>query len=175
MTVKVILSEEVAKLGDAGDLVSVKPGFARNYLIPQGKAIVATQARVNELEHHKRVIAERSAKQLKDLKATRDRLQGFKLEIAAQAGEEGKLFGSVTSAQIAELVAEKGMKIDKRKIQLSEPIKSVGDHKVPVRLHKELTAHLKLTVTAINVPEPAREDEREDADDRPSDRDRDDE
>ena len=158
MAVKVILSEEVPKLGDAGDLVSVKPGFARNYLIPQGKAIIATQARVNELEHHKRVIAEKNAKLLKDLRGTRDRLQGFELEIAAQAGEEGKLFGSVTSAQIAELVAEKGMEIDRRKIQLSEPIKQVGEHKVPVRLHKELTAHLKLKVTAINVPTPADDD-----------------
>lgn len=148
MAVKLILREDVPKLGDAGELVSVKPGFARNYLIPQGKAIVATQANVNELEHHKRVISEKVAKELKDLRAAKDRLESFKLEVSAQAGEEGKLFGSVTTLQIAELVAEKGMKIDRRKIELAEPIKEVGEHQVPVRLHREVIAKLKLVVSA---------------------------
>ncbi len=165
MPVNLILSEDVPNLGDAGDVVSVKPGFARNYLIPQGKAIVATQAKVNELEHHQRVIAEKVAKQLKDLRGSKDRLESFKLEIAAQAGVEGKLFGSVTSAQIAELVAEKGMEIDRRKIELAEPIKEVGQHKVPYKLHRELIAHLKLTVTAIDAPPPAADDDDDDDED----------
>ncbi|MAE93483.1 MAG: 50S ribosomal protein L9 [Deltaproteobacteria bacterium] len=148
MAVKVILREDVENLGDAGDVVAVKPGYARNFLIPTGKAIVATRSKISELEHHQRVIAEKQAKQLKDLRAAKDRLEGLSLEISAQAGEEGKLFGSVTSAQIAALVAEKGMQIDRRKIELAEPIKELGEHEVPVKLHREVIANLKVSVTA---------------------------
>lgn len=151
MAVKVILREDVANLGEAGEVVAVKPGYARNFLIPEGKAIVATRSKVSELEHHQRVIAEKMAKELKDLRAAKDRLESLSLEISAQAGEEGKLFGSVTSTQIAELVAEKGMKIDRRKIQLAEPIKELGEHRVPVKLHRDVIAKLKLRVIAIAV------------------------
>ena len=146
--VKVILREAGGRLGEAGDLVSVKPGHAKNYLIPQGKAILATDSRVKELEHHKRVITEQVAREMKDLELVRDRLQKLKLEVAAQAGEEGKLFGSVTTLQIAELIAEKGYEIDRRKISLSEPIKEVGDHVVPVRLQRGVIAEVKVRVTA---------------------------
>jgi large subunit ribosomal protein L9 len=146
--VKLILTESVPSLGEAGDLVAVKPGFARNYLVPQGKAIAASEAKVRELEHHKRVVAEKVAIQLKDLNASRDRLQGLTLEVSARVGEEGKLFGSVTNLQIAELLAEKGFKIDRRKIDLVEPIKEAGVHKIPVKLHREIVAELTLTVVA---------------------------
>lgn len=145
--VKVILRESVQNLGEAGDLVSVKPGFARNYLVPQGKAIHATASKVNELEHHKRVVAERVARELKDLQALRDRIQSLQLEVSARVGEEGKLFGSVTSQQIAEMLAEKGYEIDRRKIALADPIKEAGDHEVPVRLHRDLTATVKVRVS----------------------------
>lgn len=148
MAVKVILRDDIAKLGDAGDLVSVKPGYARNFLIPQGKAIFATAAKVKELEHHRRIIVENMAKQLKDLNAAKDRLEQLRLEVEAKAGEEGKLFGSVTSIQIAELAAQKGVEIDRRKIDLKEPIKELGDHEVPVKLHRQVVAMLKLKVTA---------------------------
>ena len=107
--VQVILSEDVHALGDAGDIVSVKPGFARNYLIPQGKAIIATAERVNEVEHQKRVINEKLAKELSDLNAVKAKLHDMKLETMAQAGEGGKLFGSVTAANLAELIAAKGV------------------------------------------------------------------
>ncbi|MCP3986273.1 MAG: 50S ribosomal protein L9 [bacterium] len=147
MAVKVILREDVANLGDAGDLVKVKPGYARNFLIPKGKAIFATAAKVKELEHHRRIIAENMAKQLKDLNAAKDRLEQLRLEVEAQAGEEGKLFGSVTTLQIVELVAAKGIEIDRRKIDLKEPIKELGDHEVPVKLHREVIAKLKLKVS----------------------------
>lgn len=153
MAVKVILREDIARLGDAGDLVNVKPGYARNFLIPQGKAIFATAAKVKELEHHRRIIAENMAKHLKDLTAAKDRLEQLRLEVEAQAGEEGKLFGSVTTLQIAELVAAKGIEIDRRKIDLKEPIKELGDHEVPVKLHREVIATLKLKVTAATTPE----------------------
>ncbi len=146
--VKLILSEDVPKLGEAGELVSVKPGFARNYLLPQGKAILATDARVKELEHHKRQIAEKIAKERKALGAERDRIEQIVLEVSAQAGEEGKLFGSVTAMQIAALLEEKGVQVDRRKIELAEPIKETGEHTVPVRLHREVTARVKVVVTA---------------------------
>lgn len=146
--VKLILREDVAKLGDAGELVSVKPGYARNFLLPQGKAILATAARVNELEHHRRIIAEKVAKERKDQEALRDRLEQQRLEVTAQAGEEGRLFGSVTAMQVAELLAEKGIEVDRRRIDLAEPIKEVGEHVVPIRLRGNLVAKVKLQVTA---------------------------
>jgi large subunit ribosomal protein L9 len=146
--VKLILREDVPSLGEAGAVVSVKPGFARNYLLPQGKAIPATDANVNELEHHKRVVAERVARERRTFEAQRDRLQAQRLEFTAQAGGEGKLFGSVTASQIAEQLAAKGIEIDRRKIQLEEPIREVGEHTVSIRLHREIVANVKVKVTA---------------------------
>lgn len=145
--VKVILREAVPSVGEAGDLVAVKVGYARNYLLRQGKAFLATDSKVRELEHNKRVVAERAARELKDLRALKDRLQSLTLEITARVGDEGKLFGSVTTANIAALLAEKGFEIDRRKIAIGEPIRAVGDHVVPVRLHRDVTAELKLTIS----------------------------
>ena len=152
--VQVILSEDVHALGDAGDIVSVKPGYARNYLIPQGKAMIATAERVNEVEHQKRVINEKLAKEFSDLNAVKEKLHGMKLETVAQAGEEGKLFGSATAANLAELIAGQGLEIDKRKIQLTEPIKTVGEHTVNVRLRSDVMADFKVTVLAASAPPP---------------------
>ena len=146
--VKVILREEVAGLGDAGDLVLVKPGHARNYLLPQGKALLATEARVRELEHHRRAIAEKVARERNQLEAEKDRIEQISLEVTAQAGGEGKLFGSVTAQQIADLLAAKGVAVDRRKIQLAEPIKEVGEHTVEIRLRSDLHARIRLNVTA---------------------------
>lgn len=162
--VQVILSEDVHALGDAGDIVSVKPGYARNYLIPQGKAMIATAERVNEVEHQKRVINEKLAKEFSDLKAVKEKLHGMKLETVAQAGEEGKLFGSVTAANLSELIAGQGLEIDKRKIQLAEPIKTVGEHTVNVRLRSDVMADLKVTVLAATAPPPTEVVEDEGAD-----------
>jgi len=147
-TVNLILQEDVPALGDAGDLVKTKVGYARNYLLPKGKAILATESKIEQLEHNKRVVEEKLAKQLKDLSALRDRLQNLSLSITAKSGEEGKLFGSVTSAHVAALISEKGFEIDRRKIVLSEPIREVGDHKVPIRLRGELVAEVTVSVTA---------------------------
>ncbi len=146
--VKLILRESVQGLGEAGDLVGVKVGYARNYLLPQGKALLATESKVRELEHHKRVVAEKAARDLNDLKALRDRLESVALEVTARVGEEGKLFGSVTTAHIAELLAEKGYTVDRRKIQLSEPLREIGDHVVPIRLQRDLTAKVALKINA---------------------------
>jgi large subunit ribosomal protein L9 len=146
--IQVILSEDVHALGDAGEIVSVKPGFARNFLLPQGKALLATAARVNEVEHTKRVISEKRAKELKDLNSVKAKLDGIKLEIAAQAGEEGKLFGSVTSQNLADMLAEKGLDVDRRKIVLEEAIKTIGEHTVAIRLRSDVIAEFQVTVTA---------------------------
>jgi large subunit ribosomal protein L9 len=148
--VKVILREAVWGLGEAGDLVGVKVGYARNYLLPQGKALLATESKLNEVEHHKRVVTEKAARDLSNLKALRDRLQSVSLEVTARVGEEGKLFGSITTAHIADLLAAKGYTVDRRKIQLSEPLREIGDHIVPIRLQGDLTAEVALKISAEN-------------------------
>ena len=150
--VKLILREDIPKLGDAGDLVSVKPGFARNYLLPKGLASIATEARVKELEHHRRIITANQAKLLKDLQGTERTIQAMDLSFEAQAGEAGKLFGSITAANIADRIKEQGVEVDRRKVQLREPIKEVGEHEVSIRLHKELTVSVKVSVTAVGAP-----------------------
>jgi large subunit ribosomal protein L9 len=146
--VKVILRESIPSLGEAGAVVSVKPGHAHNYLIPQGKASLATDGNVREIEHQKRVVADRVARELKALGVEKSRLESLRLEVKANVGEEGKLFGSVTAAQIADLIEAQGVQLDRRKIQLEEPIKEIGEHSVPVRLHKDVVAHLKVRVAA---------------------------
>jgi large subunit ribosomal protein L9 len=148
--VKLILREDVPNLGQAGDVVTVRPGYARNYLLPQGKAIPATEGRIAEVEHHRRVVAERMERERRAQEAHRDRIQGIALSVEMLAGEEGKLFGSVTAAQIAELLAAKGVEVDRRKIELAEPIKQVGSHEVSVRLFRDVVAKVKLEVLASN-------------------------
>ena len=149
--IKLILREDVEKLGHAGDLVSVKPGYARNFLLSKGKANLATEARINELDHHRRVIAEEQAKALKDLSAVRTKIEAQVVEVEVQAGASGKLFGSVTLQQVADLLAAKGIEIDRRKMHIDEPIKTTGEHEVQVRLHRELVAKVKVVVTASGV------------------------
>jgi len=146
--VKVILREDVPRLGEAGEVVSVRPGFARNFLLPQGKAIPATESSVKALEHHQRVIAEKVAREKKGFEAEKRRLEALALEVEVQVGEEGKLFGSVTAVQIAELLAGQGVEIDRRKIELQDAIKEAGEHRVPVRLHREVVAELRVNVKA---------------------------
>jgi large subunit ribosomal protein L9 len=146
--VRLILKEEVYGLGEAGDLVSVKPGYARNFLLPQHKAEIATESRVKAFEHQKAVIAEKLAKEMKDVEAVKRKIEKLHLEFEAAAGDGGKLFGSITSAHIAEQLAGKGVEVDRRKIDLKEPIKSVGEHEVTVKVRREVHATIKLTVTA---------------------------
>jgi large subunit ribosomal protein L9 len=145
--VKLILKENVTGLGRAGDVVDVKPGFAKNYLVPEGKAVPASEAKIREVEHLRRLIAEKLAKELSDVRKAKQALEALQLEVKAKAGEEGKLFGSVTAAQVAELLAARGMEIDRRKIDLAEPIKELGDHTVSVRLHAEIVATVRLKVS----------------------------
>ena len=160
--VKLILKESVHNLGEAGDVVQVKPGYARNFLLPQGKAIPATESRVRELEHHKRIVAEKVAKDMKDIRARKDALEALPLEITARAGEEGRLFGSVTSVQIAELLLQHGFEVDRRRIDLRDPIKETGEHLVALKLHREIVAKLKIRVVAVDAP-PTEADEEPEA------------
>ena len=164
--VKLILVESVHRLGEAGDLVSVKPGFARNFLLPQGKAMLATESRVKEFEHKRRIAEEKAAREQKDLQAVKQRLEALKIEIGARAGESGKLFGSVTAAQIADKIAAAGLAVDRRRIDLREPIKEVGEHKVTVKLLRELVAQVSVTVVAEGGPSPEDETPEEEPDDR---------
>ncbi len=159
--VKLILVESIHSLGQAGDLVSVKPGFARNYLLPQGKAMLATEGRVKELEHKRRIAEEKAARELQDLQAVKKQLEALSIEIGARAGESGKLFGSVTTAQIAERIEAAGLTVDRRRIELREPIKEVGQHAVPVRLLRELVAQVTVTVVTEGGPSPEDEIEEE--------------
>ena len=151
--VRLILREDVPKLGHAGDVVTVKPGYARNYLVPQGLAIHATAGRLAELDHHPRVSAEKVARETGAQEALRDRVQSVSLAVEMQAGAEGRLFGSVTATRIAELLSEQGVDVDRRRIDLDQPIKEVGEHTVAIRLHREVTAEVKLVVTGAGMPE----------------------
>jgi large subunit ribosomal protein L9 len=148
MPVELILTEDVAKLGHAGEVVSVRPGYARNYLIPQGKALLATKGRIRELEHKRRVIEEKVRKEVGAHEAVARRLNETELEFEALAGEEGKLFGSVTSSDIAGRLAEQGVEVDRRRIELSEPIKQLGEYEVEIRLHREVLGRVRVKVVA---------------------------
>jgi large subunit ribosomal protein L9 len=152
MPMRVILTEDVPKLGNAGEVVKVRDGFARNYLMPRGIALLATESRVREIEHKKRVIEEKVRKEVKGHEKIAQQLHKVHLEFTMLAGEEGKLFGSVTSSDIHEKLTAAGIEVDKRRIELSEPIKSLGDHKVEIRLHRHVKAEIKVTVVTAAPP-----------------------
>jgi large subunit ribosomal protein L9 len=146
MAMQVILKEDVPNLGKSGDLVKVKPGFGRNYLIPQGLAVMATASNVKQVEHQKKLIAARNAKLQKDSQAVADKLGAVEVSIERQVGEENKLFGSVTSRDIADALAEKGVTVDHRKIHLDEPIKTIGYQTVDIKLGQGVVGKIKVVV-----------------------------
>jgi large subunit ribosomal protein L9 len=146
MAMQVILREDVHNLGKAGELVKVKPGFGRNYLIPQGKAIAATAANVKEIEHQKKVIAAKQAQLSKDAQSMADKLAAIEVQIERSVGEEDKLFGSVTSRDIESALADKGVTIDHKKVHMAEPIKTIGYHTVEIRLGNGVTGKIKVVV-----------------------------
>ena len=146
---QLILREDVANLGRTGDLVTVKQGYGRNYLIPRGLAVLADKRSVRRLEHEKRVIAQSEQKLLKTAQALKDKLSSVSISLSKQAGDEGKIFGSVTTREIAESLTAQGIEIDRRKIELSEPIKSLGVHEVKVQLARDVDAVLKVWVVAV--------------------------
>lgn len=150
---KVILKENIDTLGHIGDIVKVAPGYARNYLLPKGLAVEATEKNAKALEHVKRQMAYKKDKVTQAAKLLLAKLEELTVELVHQAGVEGKLFGSVTNMEIAAFLKDKGIDIDRKKIALAEPIKQVGEYTVPVKLHPEVTANLKVNVAAPAVAE----------------------
>ena len=145
---KVILRDDVKSLGHMGEVVNVSDGYARNFLIPKKLAVEANTSNIKEFEHNRKMIGEKAAKRREASQATADRLASLSLTIKAKAGEEEKLFGSVTSMDIAEALAAEGYEIDKKKIHISEPIKRVGDYAVQVKLQADVAATVNVHVVA---------------------------
>ncbi len=145
---EVILREDVVDLGSVGDVVKVKPGFARNYLLPRGLAVIADKRNVRVLEHQKRLAADKRERDRRQAQELADRVSSMRVVIKARAGEEGKLFGSVTNLDIEKALAEQGHVIERRRIRLEEPIKSIGEHVVPVHLAAGVNAKVTVIVEA---------------------------
>ncbi len=145
---QVILREDVANLGRSGEVVNVKPGYGRNYLIPRGLAVLATPKNVSRIEHEQRVIEVRTQKMLKDAEAVKDRIEQLSVNIARPVGAGDKLYGSVGSRDIADALKEAGVAVDHRKVHLDEPIKSLGMFTVDIKLARDVVAKLKVWVVA---------------------------
>jgi len=145
---EVILREDIKTLGKAGELVKVKPGYARNYLLPRGLAYEATEGNRQRIAAESRSRAARHAQEKGEAEAVAARLNGVALTLTRKAGEGDRLFGSITSQDLADALAAQGHQVDKRRIELEHPIKTIGQHTVPVRLHHEVTAELHVTVVA---------------------------
>lgn len=143
---KVILREDVDNLGKSGEIVTVKPGYGRNFLLPRKLAVLASDKNMKALEHDRAVITARQAKLKAAATEQAKTLEGVQLKVTRKVGEQDKLFGSVTALDIAEQLAAKGHKLDRRTIHLPEPIKTVGTHEVEIRLHREVVAKVKLEV-----------------------------
>ena len=143
---RVILKEDVKDLGQIGSIVDVKNGYGRNYLIPRNLAVEANPKNIKQFEHEKKIILVKAKKVKQTMEDLADQISGLTISIEAKAGEEDKLFGSVTAKDIAEAIAKQGIEIDKRKILLEEPIKRLGSHDVSVKVHHDVTASVKVEV-----------------------------
>lgn len=143
---QLILQEDVYNLGKAGEIVKVREGYGRNFLLPQKKAVIANPKNIVEMEHHKKVIASQQAKRVKEAEGHKSKIESLLITITKEAGEENKLFGSVTSLEIAEALLVQGIQVDKRLIHISEPIKALGDFEVSVRLVGDVSAKIKIQV-----------------------------
>ncbi len=145
---EIILLEDVPKLGNMGDVVNVKPGYGRNFLIPQGLATLASRGKKKELEHQLRIIAEKRERTRAAAREMGDSIDATSITIARRAGEDGRLFGSVTNRDIRDALLEAGHKIERRRIVLDQPIKSLGIYKVPVKLHADVDIAILVWVAA---------------------------
>jgi large subunit ribosomal protein L9 len=143
---KVILRKNYEGLGEIGKVVDVRDGYARNFLIPQKVAYPYAPGYLKMMENEKRAYEARVNREIQDAKVFAEKLNAVELTIEVQAGEEDKLFGSVTSQMIAEKLAEKGIEVDRRRIELAEPIKTLGSYKVPVKLHQQVSAEVGVRV-----------------------------
>jgi large subunit ribosomal protein L9 len=143
---KVILQENIDGVGHTGDLLDVSTGFARNYLLPRKKALEASTRNVKAVEHAKRTMAEKAKKERLEVEGVAKQMSAVSLTMEVQAGKDDKLFGSITAKDIAEGLLAKGFTVDRRKIQLAQPIKELGTVIVPVKLHHQVTASVSVTV-----------------------------
>jgi large subunit ribosomal protein L9 len=156
---KVILTKEVLGLGDPGEIVQVKDGYARNYLVPQKLAIVATKNNMAQVEAERKRIASAQAKEAEQMTSLADRLRALPLQLEVRAGEGGRLYGSVTNQDVAKSLAALGYEIDRRRI-IMEPIKKLGDHTIKVKLHPQVTAELQIKIKT-GEESPAQEEKEE--------------
>ena len=147
-TTKILLREDIDNLGGRGEIVKVKAGFARNYLLPQGLASLATKGNLKQIEQERSALLKKVALDKSTAEAQAEQMGVISLSFERKAGETGQLFGSVTSMDIAEALQAKGYEIDRRKINLKEVIKETGEYTVPVKLHREVTLNVPVTVTA---------------------------
>jgi large subunit ribosomal protein L9 len=145
---KLILREDVENLGKGGEVVDVKPGYGRNYLLPRGLAVTANPKNVRELEHQKSVASAKAAKMKASAEAVAKRLAETPVTLSRKVGEQDKLYGSVTALDIAEALAARGLQIDRRAIDLAEPLKTTGDFEIVVKLHSEVVGKAKVKVEA---------------------------
>ena len=147
MPIQIILQEDVDKLGHRGDVVAVAPGYARNFLLPRKLAIEATPGNMKALERIRTSLAKKTATELEAAKKQAELLNGVSLKFARKTGENDQMFGSVTSADVAEALETQGFKVDKRQVQLAEPIKIIGDRAVTIRVFRDVTADVNVQVT----------------------------
>ena len=143
---QIILQEDVEKLGNRGEVVTVAEGYARNFLLPRKLGLEATTGNMKRLEKMRSAFAKKEAVERGDAQKLAELLAAVSLEVSRKSGENDQLFGSVTSADVSEALAAQSFTIDKRKIALAEPIKTIGDFEVPIKLHREIIAKVKLTV-----------------------------
>lgn len=143
---EVILREDVEHLGAMGEVVKVKPGYARNFLLPRGIAVAASRKNVAEIEHQKRLVEAKRATERKAALGVADKVEGLVLEVSARAGEEDKLYGSVTNLDIEKLLRAQGLKVDRRKIDLTDPIKKLGTYRITVGIAHDVKATITLKV-----------------------------
>lgn len=143
---EVILKEDVPKLGNRGDVIKVAEGYGRNFLLPKKLAIEASKANKAVIEQMKAAALRRSAKEKSQAEELSKQFDGVTVSFVRRSGEHDQLFGSVTSSDVAEALEKKGFNVDRRKVQLHEPLKTLGEFMVPVKLHKDVTAHLKVVI-----------------------------
>lgn len=143
---KVILKEDIPKLGTMGETVQVAPGYGRNYLIPQGKAVLATSKNFKELEHQRQLILRKAELIRKDAESFAEKFRGLTLTLARKVVEEDKIYGSVSVSDISQALEEAGVEIERKLIKLDEPIKSLGEFQVPVKVHADVTAEITVQV-----------------------------
>jgi large subunit ribosomal protein L9 len=144
---EVILREHVENLGRRGDVVKVAEGYARNYLLPRKLALAVTEANKRQIERERKIVEAREVEEKTQAEAFASRLAGVEIAIPRRVGENDTLYGSVTAADIVEALEKQGFPVDKRKVQLAEPLKALGEFMVPVKIHREVTAQVKVTVT----------------------------